>query len=410
MYKLISVIDIGATSTVYHAEQVELEDAGKPLKRACPFPLVEGKDSPIRGQIRDFDSGFEGLPPLNLPSDDDELGTEGHPNLLQQVFAFEVAVNDENTAGDIEVNRPTQKLPSKVILIGPKRPETIEVEAAPKTPVLKEPVNIAGWTGPFEDRKERGSIRSVALKFSHQGNMLQHEVRIDNSLDEAFRVGWDMKVYGLLEKNTDVVKFSSRAFLKLPKPVLLYLSIGDLHTPLSAFAFSYHSKDVMEFERKHALELLHSLQSIHRAGFIHRDIRIPNILNKLGYFILCDFSYAQPKGDFQPFAGGMETASQHVLAVLAMGTGQLILDEEDDIESLFKVLLIICNGLKVPRQNTNESDPGYCGRLHAFWWSLEEVRRFVKLPDLAAKTDVIIGFGTSFDDFQSSYADHIKLF
>ena len=71
---------------------------------------------------------------------------------------------------------------------------------------------------------------------------------------------------------------------------------------------------------KHLGMLLDNLEAIHKTGYVHRDIRLPNILesrtlsNKL---FISDFGFITLNEDFVEYQGTIETASQWVLSLFS---------------------------------------------------------------------------------------------
>lgn len=97
---------------------------------------------------------------------------------------------------------------------------------------------------------------------------------------------------------------------------------------------------------KHFAGLLNDLMTIHQAGFVHRDIRLANILMVGDSAKLIDFGYATAPTTSTELLGTQATASQAVLeAVLRNRT--IFYKPEDDLESLLKVFLMHEYGFKI---------------------------------------------------------------
>lgn len=97
---------------------------------------------------------------------------------------------------------------------------------------------------------------------------------------------------------------------------------------------------------KHFKDLLQDLRAMHRAGIVHRDVRLPNILIANGKAKLTDFGFSTPPTTSHCIVGTMETASQAILAA-ALKDGLISYEPRDDLESLLKVFLMHHNGFKI---------------------------------------------------------------
>lgn len=115
---------------------------------------------------------------------------------------------------------------------------------------------------------------------------------------------------------------------------------------------------------EHFHQLLDRLSKFHSLGYVHRDVRLSNILisDERGA-LLSDFGFAIPQDICVRYSGSQETASQRIYASILNNCDALVcFTPEDDYESLFKSFLIWAHGLSDQISNLIEYD-----KLFAFW-------------------------------------------
>lgn len=99
---------------------------------------------------------------------------------------------------------------------------------------------------------------------------------------------------------------------------------------------------------EHFNGLLRDLCAIHKAGLVHRDIRLANILMVGNAAKLIDFGFAKAPGTSESIEGTVATASQAVLAA-AIQDEDVVYNPKDDLESLLKVFLLHQYGFEIHR-------------------------------------------------------------
>lgn len=90
---------------------------------------------------------------------------------------------------------------------------------------------------------------------------------------------------------------------------------------------------------RHFVGLLEDLCRIHKAGLMHYDIRVENLMILDDAAKLVDFGYLAPPVESRCIRGTLETASQDVLAAACREEG-IAYKKRDDLESLLKAFLI----------------------------------------------------------------------
>ena len=94
----------------------------------------------------------------------------------------------------------------------------------------------------------------------------------------------------LLQLDHHVIDFNSQTFALPP-------IVGDAHVQLSLFPvgarFLIKSDDQL---RSLTTSLLETVAALHQAGFVHRDIRLDNIVHYFGQWILIDWELTGPVG------------------------------------------------------------------------------------------------------------------
>lgn len=105
--------------------------------------------------------------------------------------------------------------------------------------------------------------------------------------------------------------------------------------------------------KKHFRQLLNHLKAVHSLGYVHRDVRLTNIIllddGKIAKF--CDFGSVCEKNKLKPYNGSRETASQDIILQrhhCKEWPFNPVFDPIDDYESLLKCYLLWVYNLKIP--------------------------------------------------------------
>lgn len=107
------------------------------------------------------------------------------------------------------------------------------------------------------------------------------------------------------------------------------------------------SSEFFNLELRHFGELLEQLMIIHGRTYVHRDVRLANILINDGKAVLGDFGAAALMDVTMAYSGSRETASNRIMkAKIAhnkdnpFGSFMVEFSAEDDYESLFKSFMM----------------------------------------------------------------------
>ncbi len=217
-------------------------------------------------------------------------------------------------------------------------------------PGLAEAVEIgAGGFGVVYRAAEADLSRTVAVKI------------LAANLDEAGRDRFDRerRAMGTLSGHPNIVTVYRGGYTPAGQPYLVmeYLDRGSLADHLrSAGAVGWH--DVLTV----GVQLAGALETAHRAGVLHRDIKPGNILlSRLGSAKLCDFGIARLQGAF-------ETRSATVTASLAHAPPEVVdgrrPDARSDVYSLASTLYELVTGRPPFVQPTDESMVQILNRIH----------------------------------------------
>ncbi|MEZ5410521.1 MAG: serine/threonine-protein kinase [Acidimicrobiales bacterium] len=217
-------------------------------------------------------------------------------------------------------------------------------------PGLTEAVEIgAGGFGVVYRAAEADLSRTVAVKI------------LAANLDEAGRDRFDRerRAMGTLSGHPNIVTVYRGGYTPAGQPYLVmeYLDRGSLADHLrSAGTVSW--TDTLTV----GVQLAGALETAHRAGVLHRDIKPGNILlSRLGSAKLCDFGIARLQGAF-------ETRSSTVTASLAHAPPEVVdgrrPDARSDVYSLASTLYELVTGRPPFVQPTDESMVQILNRIH----------------------------------------------
>lgn len=120
---------------------------------------------------------------------------------------------------------------------------------------------------------------------------------------------------------------------------------------------------------RHFGGLLEDLCKIHKAGLMHHDIRVENLMILDAAAKLIDLGYLAPPVESRCIRGTLETASQDVLAAACREEGTAY-KKRDNLESLLKAFLI--HKYKVRIQHVANKPPAEI--LHETWQQLALAR------------------------------------
>ncbi len=230
-------------------------------------------------------------------------------------------------------------------------PATVRPPLDLAIPGLAEAVEIgAGGFGVVYRAAEADLSRTVAVKI------------LAANLDEAGRDRFDRerRAMGTLSGHPNIVTVYRGGFTQAGHPYLVmeYLDRGSLADHLrSVGAVGWH--DVLTV----GVQLAGALETAHRAGVLHRDIKPGNILlSRLGSAKLCDFGIARLQGAF-------ETRSATVTASLAHAPPEVVdgqrPDARSDVYSLASTLYELVTGRAPFVQPTDESMVQILNRIHS---------------------------------------------
>jgi len=217
-------------------------------------------------------------------------------------------------------------------------------------PGLAEAVEIgSGGFGVVYRAAEADLSRTVAVKI------------LAANLDEAGRDRFDRerRAMGTLSGHPNIVTVYRGGYTPAGQPYLVmeYLDRGSLADHLrSAGTVSW--TDTLTV----GVQLAGALETAHRAGVLHRDIKPGNILlSRLGSAKLCDFGIARLQGAF-------ETRSSTVTASLAHAPPEVVdgrrPDARSDVYSLASTLYELVTGRPPFVQPTDESMVQILNRIH----------------------------------------------
>lgn len=181
------------------------------------------------------------------------------------------------------------------------------------------------------------------------------------NLDEAGRDRFDRerRALGTLSGHPNIVTVHRGGYTQAGQPYLVmeYLDRGSLADHLrTAGAVGWHDALTV------GVQLAGALETAHRAGVLHRDIKPGNILlSRLGSAKLCDFGIARLQGAF-------ETRSATVTASLAHAPPEVVdghrPDPRSDVYSLASTLYELVIGRPPFVQPTDESMVQILNRIH----------------------------------------------
>jgi serine/threonine protein kinase len=372
MYKLIRVIGYGASSVVYQAQKVPIEDVGKPVRRSYPYStntvtVIKDDSSDSEDDELDQEEMYEfneANPDVNI---DNESNIEHNEMDLDTIESLNTSLSSSHSS------IYHSKSPSP---LGQKHFSDGNDQFPPKDEIIVDPV-----TDPIEVTEV--SCQLVVLKFSAHSSPLQNEIYVDSLLDSEYKVGWENQLYSLSKGGRQFCQFCPF----VPAPLQYtdkFLIIGQLHRPLIKSVFGIPYKNALALVRDDLMPLLDNLIAIHDSNIIHRDIRPANILKKGDRFIISDFGFAVRAGEeYVEYQGTRETASQRILDKLSRGifVGEVL--QEDDLESFLKLVKISFWGLRLPALNGNKIK--YYEDLFRFWMVDHDILYFISLPNLESK-------------------------
>ncbi len=229
-------------------------------------------------------------------------------------------------------------------------PATVRPPVDLAIPGLADAVEIGvGGFGVVYRAAEADLSRTVAVKI------------LAANLDEAGRDRFDRerRALGTLSGHPNIVTVHRGGYTQAGQPYLVmeYLDRGSLADHLrSAGAVGWHDALTV------GVQLSGALETAHRAGVLHRDIKPGNILlSRLGSAKLCDFGIARLQGAF-------ETRSATVTASLAHAPPEVVdghrPDARSDVYSLASTLYELVIGRPPFVQPTDESMVQILSRIH----------------------------------------------
>lgn len=105
-----------------------------------------------------------------------------------------------------------------------------------------------------------------------------------------------------------------------------------------------------------ALQLLETLQHVHKHGFVHRDIRPANLLvQRNGSILVNDWGFTVPIDTEQPYAGTLIHASDAVLKKLSEGQANIRVTAADDLVSFVRTVFVLTFPHAAPRLNISKT-------------------------------------------------------
>ncbi len=229
-------------------------------------------------------------------------------------------------------------------------PTTVRPPVELAIPGLADAVEIGvGGFGVVYRAAEADLGRTVAVKI------------LAANLDEAGRDRFDRerRALGTLSGHPNIVTVHRGGYTPAGQPYLVmeYLDRGSLADHLrSAGTVGWHDALTV------GVQLAGALETAHRAGVLHRDIKPGNILlSRLGSAKLCDFGIARLQGAF-------ETRSATVTASLAHAPPEVVdghrPDARSDVYSLASTLYELVTGRPPFVQPTDESMVQILNRIH----------------------------------------------
>ncbi len=229
-------------------------------------------------------------------------------------------------------------------------PATVRPPLDLAIPGLADAVEIGvGGFGVVYRAAEADLSRTVAVKI------------LAANLDEAGRDRFDRerRALGTLSGHPNIVTVHRGGYTPAGQPYLVmeYLDRGSLADHLrSTGAVAWHDALTV------GVQLTGALETAHRAGVLHRDIKPGNILlSRLGSAKLCDFGIARLQGAF-------ETRSSTVTASLAHAPPEVVdghrPDARSDVYSLASTLYELVTGRPPFVQPTDESMVQILNRIH----------------------------------------------
>lgn len=389
-YLLTRIIGLGASSTIYQARCIPLTDDGQPARSTYPpaSPL-QGKQKPegdvcAVGMLALHDVEEDGEASDDF-SDDDISDSEWSPP--QGLFG-----GDGHSSG--RTHSSTRK----------KRPavDTMHLRAETEaTPVGKELPKVVLPFSTNVERTSEDACAKLVIKFSKDPSSLENELEMEEKLPEPFRVGWNlMGVYILKNASNRIPEYSLKGRSGSG------MIIGRLHSPLIRTAFGPPpSKHLMTMRRGNYRELLENLKAIHRTGMVHRDIRLPNILwnAEQKRFILCDYGFSCQANINSGYSGSIETASNRILRLRAVGYKSVRYLPEDDLESLMKLFKTNIAGYSLPQKTS--STERWCRDLFVHWSYDADVREMIRRQGYEAKLEYLDSFCRCYSSYDECLDD-----
>lgn len=137
--------------------------------------------------------------------------------------------------------------------------------------------------------------------------------------------------------------------------------------------------------------LFEKLVLFHGLGYVHKDMRPENIIvvdeieGKKGKEnsgrkqtpYLIDFGFSEKlSSEKTGLCGTISTASQRILLEASKGEETVMYEQEDDLESFLKTVLILDGSASLPIKS--ESNGKYAAKLHQFWSQETAVNSFLE--------------------------------
>lgn len=411
-FRLTRLIGKGATCVAYEAEPWNEAEPLSPLKRKaqakdasfnssgeCSSPDdadVDHEDLSKMGKVDPCDlvDGQSAGPGTRMPLMSNAYEIEDSDRQALDALVFRDAPGDETSycldkalampeTGDIE-NETVN-----AVVIGSPKPAM-----APSTPASK----LIESSGPGDSmlttplERVQNIRNGVCLKFSSDKGRLELELQVERLLPDKYKIGLRQNVYGILSLPEDcfhAVHMSSNVYSSE-----YYAVVGPLLKPLEASILSKPNNFGPTLEKGHFLHLLSNIMAIHTAGYVHRDIRLPNLLLKksINQYILADFGCACQLNQNVLYSGTIITASQRVLQKLIKDPGSaMLVSPEDDLESLLKCYLLSLYGhdwiaSKSCKHNSSEEYRW----LFNLWMSDYIIELFIRLSSYDLKTRFLL--------------------